>query len=110
MSSPKTTLLPSPLPDDDNISTRSQPQNPQDESSGPSHTTLRNLSGFGDHAVHSPIPPLTTTASIPNQDDETYEDLNADYVEPDPESLLPPPNFSPFFTLVEDATTGEYHH
>lgn len=26
------------------------------------------------------------------------------------DQLLPPPNFRPFFTLIEDAITGEHHH
>ncbi|CAD0083791.1 unnamed protein product, partial [Aureobasidium vineae] len=27
-----------------------------------------------------------------------------------PDELLPPPNFRPFFTLIEDPDTGEHHH
>ncbi|KAL0264604.1 hypothetical protein SLS55_000554 [Diplodia seriata] len=30
--------------------------------------------------------------------------------DPSSQPLLPPANFSPFFTLVEDAGTGEHHH
>jgi hypothetical protein len=33
------------------------------------------------------------------------------YPEPSSEhTLLPPPNFKPFFTIVEDTTTGDHHH
>jgi hypothetical protein len=33
------------------------------------------------------------------------------YPEPSSEhTLLPPPNFRPFFTLIEDTTSGEHHH
>jgi len=33
------------------------------------------------------------------------------YPEPSSEhTLLPPPNFNPFFTIVEDTTTGDHHH
>ncbi|KAF2741466.1 hypothetical protein EJ04DRAFT_507259 [Polyplosphaeria fusca] len=49
----------------------------------------------------------------PDQTDEAaYEgDDDIPYPEPSPEqTLLPPPNFNPFFTLIEDTTTGEHHH
>ena len=43
-------------------------------------------------------------APLPDSTDE------AAYIEPDARSLLPPPNFTPFFTLIEDADTGEHYH
>ncbi|KAF1817081.1 hypothetical protein P152DRAFT_453687 [Eremomyces bilateralis CBS 781.70] len=40
------------------------------------------------------------------------EDATAphDYIEPSDDQLLPPPNFNPFFSLIEDESSGEYHH
>ncbi|PSN70242.1 hypothetical protein BS50DRAFT_571535 [Corynespora cassiicola Philippines] len=39
------------------------------------------------------------------------EDDEIPYPEPGSEhTLLPPPNFNPFFTLVEDTTSGEHYH
>jgi hypothetical protein len=49
----------------------------------------------------------TPVAATAIQDDDHDEDL------PYPEeegSLLPPPDFKPFFTLIEDTETGEHHH
>ncbi|KAF2753027.1 hypothetical protein EJ05DRAFT_230454 [Pseudovirgaria hyperparasitica] len=33
-----------------------------------------------------------------------------EYVEPDNAQLLPPANFAPFFTVIEDTATGEHYH
>lgn len=33
-----------------------------------------------------------------------------EYQEPAPENLVHPPDFKPFFTLIQDPETGEYHH
>ena len=47
---------------------------------------------------------------------QLLDDLNAnghdevDYEEPPVEDLLPPQDFKPFFVLIEDPETGEYHH
>jgi hypothetical protein len=39
------------------------------------------------------------------------EDSEPPYPEPTSEqTLLPPPNFKPFFNLIEDSTTGEHYH
>ena len=38
------------------------------------------------------------------------DDMSSSYQETAPEGLLPPPDFKPFFTLIEDAETGETHH
>ncbi len=53
-------------------------------------------------------------------DDASYEQQQAEaagdeddipYPEPTSEqTLLPPPNFRPFFTLIEDITSGEHYH
>jgi len=34
----------------------------------------------------------------------------ASYIKPSPEQLFPPPHFKPFYTLIEDADTGDVHH
>ncbi|KAF2842750.1 hypothetical protein M501DRAFT_23822 [Patellaria atrata CBS 101060] len=43
-------------------------------------------------------------------EDLTEEDTTADYIETVDEHLLPPANFNPFFTLIEDAVNGEHYH
>jgi hypothetical protein len=67
--------------------------------------------------AHSPrSPPLEYLEEPP--DNEPYEQLDdaedddeAPYPEPSSEqTLLPPPNFKPFFTLIEDTTSGEHYH
>jgi len=42
--------------------------------------------------------------------EEEEEDEDVAYDEPAPEELLAPPDFRPFFTLIEDPETGEHHH
>ncbi|RAR07384.1 ubiquitin-protein transferase [Stemphylium lycopersici] len=43
--------------------------------------------------------------------DDALEDDDIPYPEPSSEQpLLPPPNFRPFFALIEDATSGEHYH
>ncbi|KAI4703032.1 hypothetical protein J4E81_001909 [Alternaria sp. BMP 2799] len=48
------------------------------------------------------------------QPDDALKDEDEDdipYPEPsDEQPLLPPPNFRPFFTLIEDTTSGEHYH
>ncbi|KAJ4293198.1 hypothetical protein N0V90_008480 [Kalmusia sp. IMI 367209] len=79
----------------------------------------------------SPIPPKTYSPRSPpvaqfeepsDAQDEPPEEYQADgaayeydddipYPEPTSErTLLPPPNFRPFFTIVDDSATGEYYH
>lgn len=61
------------------------------------------LHGFED-------PPKNSPAEHPHPD-EPEDDDEIPYPEPSSEqTLLPPPNFKPFFTLVEDTTTGEHYH
>ncbi|KAK5126759.1 hypothetical protein LTR85_009693 [Meristemomyces frigidus] len=38
------------------------------------------------------------------------EDDGPTYPDAAPEELLPPPDFKPFFTLIENPNTGEHHH
>lgn len=45
------------------------------------------------------------------QPGDAPDDDEIPYPEPSSEqTLLPPPNFRPFFTLVEDSTSGEHYH
>lgn len=66
-----------------------------------------------------PSPPLQQFEDAPEHrpnEQQQPEDADADdddipYPEPSSEqTLLPPPNFKPFFTLIEDTTTGEHYH
>jgi hypothetical protein len=73
--------------------------------------------------AHSPrSPPVPHFEDPPDPQDEHPDSHQADdaafdaddeipYPEPTSEqTLLPPPNFNPFFTIVEDTTTGDHHH
>lgn len=77
--------------------------------------------------IHAPSPVQATTASIyapghdleepplthPDDDDDEEEEVDDDYPElheDQGESLLPPPTFHPFFTLINDSTNGETYH
>lgn len=69
-------------------------------------------------AVDSPRSPPLSQPGHP-VDDEGGEQPPADdapeddipYLEPSSEqTLLPPPNFRPFFTLIDDTTSGEQYH
>ena len=71
--------------------------------------------------AHSPrSPPLHHFDDPPDEqaDDPPYEaeaeaegDEDIPYPEPSSEqTLLPPSNFSPFFTLIEDTISGEHYH
>lgn len=68
-----------------------------------------------------PSPPLPHLEYHPPDDDapeqrhpdhgDDEEDDEMPYPEPSSEqTLLAPPNFRPFFTLIEDTTSGEHHH
>ncbi|KAF2819909.1 hypothetical protein CC86DRAFT_122287 [Ophiobolus disseminans] len=49
--------------------------------------------------------------ALEQQQPEDVDDDEIPYPEPSSErTLLPPPNFSPFFTLIEDTTSGEHYH
>jgi hypothetical protein len=43
-------------------------------------------------------------ADAPDDDEIPYPEPSSE------QTLLPPPNFRPFFVLVEDSTSGEHHH
>jgi hypothetical protein len=63
-------------------------------------------------AKHSPDDELREQqqpGDAPEDDDDDDDDVP--YPEPSFEQpLLPPPNFRPFFTLIEDTTSGEHYH
>lgn len=43
--------------------------------------------------------------------DDADDEDDIPYPEPSSEqTILPPPNFNPFFTLIEDTTSGEHYH
>lgn len=70
--------------------------------------------------AHSPQSPLahqfedpSETHGEPLEPHQAEDDGEDEIPYPEPSSeqtLLPPPNFNPFFTIVEDTTTGEHHH
>ncbi|KAF2815017.1 uncharacterized protein BDZ99DRAFT_566927 [Mytilinidion resinicola] len=81
---PNPTLLPSPFPDEPSSKSRSSsPRPPHDAAAAPE--------------------PAADEPPYPETDDPPY-------IEPTSTTLLPPPSFSPFFTLIEDAATGEHYH
>lgn len=60
--------------------------------------------------VHSHDPPDDYSNERPLPED-AQDDEDIPYPEPSSEqTLLPPPNFRPFFALIEDSTTGEHYH
>ncbi|KAF2110152.1 hypothetical protein BDV96DRAFT_501772 [Lophiotrema nucula] len=64
---------------------------------------------FDDPPVVPPDEPPDGTGDRALFNDDADEDIP--YPEPDSEqTLLPPPNFNPFFTLIEDSTSGEHYH
>jgi hypothetical protein len=78
------------------------------------------------HASHSPRPTQLERVQVSadnelcqqqqpgdalEDEDEDEDDDGLPYPEPSFEQpLLPPPNFRPFFTLIEDTTTNEHYH
>lgn len=61
-------------------------------------------------AKHSPDDELREQQQ-PGDAPEDDDDDDVPYPEPSFEQpLLPPPNFRPFFTLIEDTTSGEHYH
>lgn len=55
------------------------------------------------HASH--LQPAHSSADIPGD-----EVASISYQSAQEGQLLPPPNFRPFFTLIEDSNSGEHHH
>lgn len=52
-----------------------------------------------------------TEQHAPQQHDDAPDEEDVPYLEPGSEqTLLPPPNFRPFFTLIEDSVSGEHYH
>lgn len=78
---------------------------------GDAHTASRVDATIDDDDMHGALPP----AEDEQDDEDEDEDEDGDsggllYPEPDQDApLLPPSDFRPFFTLVED-DTGEHHH
>jgi hypothetical protein len=65
------------------------------------------LPHFDDH----PAPQATLQEVDPPLFPEPDDENEIPYPEPGSEqTLLPPPNFNPFFTLIEDSTSGEHYH
>lgn len=63
----------------------------------------------------SPIPHFENPPEDEPDEQQQLEDAEEEdeipYLEPSSEqTLLPPANFRPFFTLIEDTTSGEHHH
>jgi hypothetical protein len=51
----------------------------------------------------APSQQLATTSDVQGEEETTYQEGAA-------EELVSPPDFRPFFTLIEDPETGEHHH
>lgn len=68
----------------------------------------------GPETVHAPYSPSANVDSGTRDPHSDNEDEGVDeYPDPrdeDGESLLPPPAFHPFFTLITDTTSGETYH
>ncbi|KAF1949925.1 hypothetical protein CC80DRAFT_427917 [Byssothecium circinans] len=65
------------------------------------------------HREDPPIPPDDPPSEQHQAEDEAYDNDDDEIAYPEPGSehtLLPPPDFNPFFTIVEDTTTGEHYH
>jgi hypothetical protein len=79
----------------------------------PQQATLSPQIQQTNHSPRSTPAEYFDSHSPPQDEDEEppYEDADAPYPEPTSEqTLLPPPNFNPFFHLIEDSTTGEHYH
>ncbi|KAK4547156.1 hypothetical protein LTR36_001377 [Oleoguttula mirabilis] len=55
----------------------------------------------------SPVDENLFRSAVSHAEDEEHDST---YPDAPPEELLPPPDFQPFFTLVENPDTGEHHH
>jgi hypothetical protein len=81
----------------------------------PSHSRSPSIP----RVANSPRSPALQHLDDPPQDEsfeeqhpeDDHDDDEIPYPEPSSEqTLLPPPNFRPFFTLIEDTTSGEHYH
>ncbi|KAF1990509.1 hypothetical protein K402DRAFT_324649 [Aulographum hederae CBS 113979] len=88
-------LLPSVFSHDD------QPAAP--EAAGESEQSHHLAQSPSSHPRSGSVPSVQVSPAL-------RDDL--EYIPPGDEddSLLPPPNFQPFFSLIEDTATGEHHH
>ncbi|EON62438.1 hypothetical protein W97_01660 [Coniosporium apollinis CBS 100218] len=122
-------LLPSPLPREDvssSASSATQALTTARRTQRRSFLSNNPNARDGDERLrtHSPAPSFTSYAqnSGSKQEETPPEEGNAEveddtYIPPSTGpndgaggSLLPPPNFQPLFTLIEDASTGEHYH
>lgn len=66
------------------------------------------------HSHFDDVPPDEPPAELQHQQQQQEDTLDEDeiaYPEPSSEqTILPPPNFRPFFALVQDSTSGEHFH
>jgi hypothetical protein len=81
----------------------------------PSHSRSPSIP----RVANSPRSPALQHLDDPPQDEsyeqhhpeDDHDDDEIPYPEPSSEqTLLPPPNFKPFFTLIEDTTSGDHYH
>lgn len=87
-------------------SSRSHPRSPEPPQSARSPRSPP-LPHFDDPPQADPPP------EPPNIEDAGPDDEDDDHPYPEPDSehtLLPPPNFNPFFNIIEDTTSGEHYH
>jgi len=84
-------------------------------------STNPSLSGIAPAACTAQSPPSVPAENFENtpgshhytqeQPEDAPDDEDMPYPEPSSEQmLLPPPNFRPFFTLIEDTASGEHYH
>jgi len=106
-----------------------QPDDGEEDHAAPGHPgnrghgrSTQSLSRGGRELITSVAPGPNAPAST-SQQPQSQESLRLDfapdlaawdtrtsYINPSSSFLLPPADFKPFFTLIEDPTTGEYHH
>ncbi|CZT15561.1 uncharacterized protein RCC_01414 [Ramularia collo-cygni] len=86
-------------------STVTSPTEPRD---GPAPPVPSSPANFAFDETVFGTAPLTASPGI--DDDEHAPDDEIPYPEAEEGSILPPPDFKPFFTLIEDSTTGEHQH
>ncbi|KAF2275983.1 uncharacterized protein EI97DRAFT_62894 [Westerdykella ornata] len=85
----------------------SQPKSPDGPQSArsPRSPALPHFDDPPPQADPPPEPPNIQDAELDNEeDDHSYPESTSEH------ALLPPPNFNPFFNIIEDATSGEHYH
>ncbi|KAI5237193.1 hypothetical protein E4T43_08115 [Aureobasidium subglaciale] len=73
-----------------------------------SQNVTRTTENLGSPSVDHSNDPQGLNANQALNTDELFDDPT--YPATAPDELLPPPDFRPFFTLIEDPDTGEHHH